>query len=510
MAGQNLFNSIKLSSPKKSHFDMSHDVKLTCNMGELIPTLIMECVPGDKFNIGCDSLTRFQPLLAPMMHRVDQSMHYFFVPNRLVWPGWEQFITNDTIPGPLPAFPTLTMGGSTPTTRLANYLGIPNIATPPTGETTDVSALAFAAYQMCVNEYYRDQNLMAPINFQLVNGSNNGNTDLQVLRRRCWEHDYFTGALPFAQKGDPVTLPIGIQQDVPVYINKSNIGDPGTTLDGTPSDLAVANFPTAATDVSADQLYADTSTLTAQAATINDLRRAFRLQEWLEKAARGGSRYVENILSFFGVKSPDSRLNRPEYITGTKSPVIISEVLQNSATNATGTDTPQGNMAGHGVSVTQGKYGGYFCQEHGYIIGIMSVMPKTAYQQGIPRHFAKVFDPLQYYWPQFDHIGEQEIFNQEIYAFTIDRLETFGYIPRYAEYKFMNNRTCGDMATNLDFWSMTRIFDGQPQLNEDFIQADPTTRVFAVTDPDVQHLICHVLHKISALRPMSKYGTPTF
>lgn len=255
--------------------------------------------------------------------------------------------------------------------------------------------------------------------------------------------------------------------------------------------------------------YDPDGSLQVEATSINDLRRAEKLQQWLELAARAGSRYKENILGFFGVKSSDKRLQRAEYITGTSSPVIISEVL-----NTTGTpDAPQGEMAGHGVSVTSGQYGNYFCEEHGYIVGIMSVLPKTGYFQGIPKHFLKGVaqnDPFQFFWPQFAHIGEQEVLNREVYAYTAQGGGTFGYVPRYAEYKFANNRVAGDFKSSLLFWHLAREFSGNQSLNQAFIESNPTFRTFAVTDPNEDHIYAHVLHKVRASRLMPKFGTPHF
>ncbi|AXH77879.1 MAG: major capsid protein [Microviridae sp.] len=503
---KNLFNSVKMTRPPQNRFDLSHDVKLSCEMGNLVPTCVMEAIPGDRFNIGCDSLLRFAPLVAPVMHRMDVSMHYFFVPNRILWDGWEDYITNTEVGGSLPAVPFLNTTGEGATySKLMNYMGVPP-QTAGYANNEKVSAFAFAAYQMIYNEYYRDQNLQAEIDFKLVDGDNGANAALIEMRRRAWEHDYFTACLPFAQKGDPVTIPIAGFEDVAVKVDNSNGNTASWTTNLSGGGTQPAVMPQENTDIfpaNSDRLYADTSSLDAQAATINDLRRAFRLQEWLEKQARGGSRYTENILAHFGVKSSDARLQRPEYITGTKSPVIISEVL-----NTTGTDdSPQGNMAGHGISVTQGKYGSYMCEEHGYVIGIMSVMPKTAYQQGIPKHFLKFTDPFQYYWPAFANIGEQEVDNSEVFAYNAPG--TFGYVPRYAEYKFMNNRVAGDFQTTLDFWHLGRIFSAPPALNGDFISCDPGKRIFAVTDPDIDSIWAHVLHKISAVRSMPKFGTPT-
>lgn len=506
---KNIFNTVKMTKPGKNVFDLSHDVKLSCNMGQLIPILTQECVPGDKFNISCESLIRFAPMVAPVMHRMDVSMHYFFVPHRLSWANWEKWITgNQGNPGTI-AFPYISMN-SAGKYDLANYLGMPQ-ANPGATELTNVSALPFAAYTRIWNEYFRDQNLQAEANADLLNGSNNSNYDIQTLRKRAWEHDYFTAALPFAQKGPAVDVPLGdvvLKQWDPSVQGYPHFERPSGEFEVGPVEQISSGPSDPRIDINGlgDHAYDPSGTLEVGPTTINDLRRAFRLQEWLEKNARAGSRYVESILAHFGVRSSDKRLQRPEYITGIKSPVVVSEVL-----NTTGTeDAPQGQMAGHGVSVSGGKYGSYFCEEHGYIIGVMSVMPKTAYMQGIPKHFLKIDDPYQYFWPEFANIGEQPVENRELYAYTPEGKETFGYVPRYAEYKYMPSRVAGDFADNLDFWHLARKFAAPPALNQDFVQADPTHRIFAVTDPAEQKLWCHVYNKIRAVRPMPKYGTPTF
>ena len=511
---QNLFNSIQLNKPKKNVFDLTHDVKLSTNMGQLTPILTLECVPGDKFDLSCESLIRFAPMIAPVMHRMDVTMHYFFVPNRILWSNWEKFITehNSVHVAPYMAY---TNGDYTAMQKkFMDYIGIPPV--PVGGVSTNVSALPMAAYQCIYNEYYRDQNLQSPVDYKLTDGNNNTDAAdrerLTTLRQRAWEHDYFTASLPFAQKGAAVDIPIGtLSGDTRVTWNDDEVNYDYTNAVNATSTLFETefigktipqnpSFPPGTTSA----LIAKTSETNVDPTTINDLRRAFKLQEWLEKNARGGTRYIENILTHFGVRSSDKRLQRPEYITGVKSPVVVSEVL-----NTTGQDggLPQGNMAGHGISVTSGKSGSYYCEEHGYIIGIMSVMPKTAYQQGIPRTFLKT-DSLDYFWPTFANIGEQEVAKQELYAYTANANDTFGYVPRYAEYKYMPSRVAGEFRTTLNYWHLGRIFATEPSLNSDFIECDPTKRIFAVEDEETDVLYCHVLNKIKAVRPMPKYGTP--
>lgn len=507
---KNIFNSIQLQKPQRNVFDLTHDVKLSCKMGELVPVMVQECIPGDTFQIAAESLIRFAPLISPVMHRMDVSIHYFFVPNRIVWENWSDFITAQAT-DETPVAPFVTISGFDLTDaqkRFLDYMGIPplDVSNP---NYVNLNALPLAAYQAIYNEYYRDQNLIPEVDYKLIDGQQIS-TEFFKIRKRAWEHDYFTAALPFAQKGASVQIPLGdvvLTDPAPRPYWKTWI-DPTVPATGAVTGEATLGQEGQVQVGGADALFDPNGSLTVDSTSITDLRRAFKLQEWLEKNARAGTRYTENILAHFGVRSSDARLQRPEYITGVRSPIVISEVVNTTGqVNQPGDEPglPQGNMAGHGIGVAAGRFGKFFCEEHGYIIGIMSVMPKTAYQQGVPRHYIK-FDPLDYYWPSFAHIGEQEVKNIEIYMEDQGN-GTFGYVPRYAEYKFTPNRVAGDFRTTLNFWHLGRIFDTAPALNQEFIECVPSTRIFAVEDGS-DYLWCHVLNKVKAIRPMPKFGNP--
>lgn len=535
---------------KRNVFDLSHEHKLTCDMGKLIPIMCEEVVPGDTFKVKTDIVLRLAPILAPIMHRIDVFTHFFFVPNRLVFDKWEDFITGGERGEDDTVAPYITAGESGfAIGSLADYLGL------PTGVAgIQVSAMPFRAYDLIYNEWYRDENNIDPVTVSTAAGSDS--TTSTDLLTRAWEKDYFTSALKWTQKGTAASLPIGTLGKIPVvgddeygivlegYGSTSLLKKP----DGTSSTVAIGNTKTLTTnssnvntaflsaghadpaggypsntnynithDPTKTTVFADATDISIGSATVNDLRQAFQVQRWMEKNARAGSRYVESILAHFGVRSSDARLQRPEYLGGGRSPIIISEVLQTSATSGT---QPLGQMGGHGFSAQRTHQFKRFFEEHGFIIGIMSIMPRTSYSQGIRRMWSRD-TRYDYYWPVFSHLGEQAILNKEIYAQaptvdtdsdgTADNDEVFGYQNRYDEYRRRESSVHGQFRPQsqggtLYFWTMNRVFTQLPALNPTFINSDPTTDIFAVPSEDA--CIVDIYHNVKAIRPIPKRGVP--
>lgn len=339
-------------------------------------------------------------------------------------------------------------------------------------------------------------------------------TAITQLQNRSWEKDYFTASLPWPQRGADVTLPTTTSpqyKDVSTIVNEDGtqpIGSHNVTYSdqtGSIGGIASNDGPARIENLADEQ--------EGTSVTINELRNATRLQEWLEKNARAGSRYIEQILSHFGVRSSDARLQRPEYLGGGKSPVVISEVLNQAGSQGGPEDpnlAPVGEMSGHGVSVGKSNNFTKSFEEHGYIIGLLSVIPRTTYQQGLDREWTKL-DKLDFYWPEFAHLGEQEVLNKEIY-FDIDdpqNQSTWGYVPRYSEYKYKQSTVHGEFRSDLDYWHMGQKYSERPTLSAQFVKAMPTERIFAIDDNGAtDKMYCQIYNKIEAIRPMPYYGTP--
>lgn len=516
-----LFDSIQVGRPKRNKFDLSHERKMSVDMGFLNPILCTEVLPGDSFRVNTECLVRMAPLLAPIMHRVNVWTHYFFVPNRLVWSEWKDFITGGREGTSAPVMPHFTnaLSGTNALMglgSLADFLGYFAANAGAAVDTMTFSALPFRAYQLIYDEYFRDQNLQTALDISLASGAITGAELAKILslRRRAWEKDRFTSALPWAQRGAAVGAPI--TGDVGAGTFKT--GDVRKVSDGSLSSTGAISATLGVEKVGGtEDVYHDVDgvgSLTNASVTINELRRSVRLQEWLEKNARGGARYVEQILSHFGVKVPDSTIQRPLYLGGGRQPIVISEVLANSTwwDNSESVTIPQGNMAGHGFSA--GYTNGFKKQfvEHGYVIGLMSILPKTGYSQGVPKQLRRL-DKLDFAWPEFANLGEEPILNSELYYDSQAALGTkdgvFGYQSRYSDYKFIPSSIHGEFRSSLSFWHMDRLFNSQPVLNESFVMADPTDRIFAVQDELIlDRIYVQLFNRIDALRPLPYFGTP--
>lgn len=547
---------------QRSRFDRSASLKTSFNAGNIVPFFLEEVLPGDTFNVKTSRVVRMQTLLTPMMDNVYLDTYYFFVPNRLVWDHWKEFCGENTesawIPETEYSIPQITApAGGWQVGTLADYFGV------PTGVSgLSVSALPFRAYALIMNEWFRDENLQDPLvvptDDSTVAGVNTGTFVTDVAKGglpyiACKYHDYFTSALPAPQKGPDVTIPVGTAGPYPVVAQSNTVPNPGSVgltfvpytatfnnagqqwtgqvnqLRGNTGNSGAIGDPTAqnssfgvvttnsqfngsANKIIPNNLWALDSG-DAAVATINQLRLAFQIQKFYEKQARGGSRYTEVVRSFFGVTSPDARLQRPEYLGGNRTPINVNQVIQQSGTGES-VNTPQGTVVG--MSLTTDSHSDFTKSftEHGFIIGVMVARYDHTYQQGLNRLWSRK-DKFDYYWPVFANIGEQAIKNKEIYAQGNDTDdEVFGYQEAWAEYRYKPNQVTGEMrsqyAQSFDVWHLADDYSKLPSLSAEWIQEDGKTidRVLAVSSDLANQFFADIYVKNYCTRPMPMYSIP--
>lgn len=487
---------------KRSKFSLSSYKLLTCDMGELVPINVMEVLPGDTIQQATSLLCRVSPLLAPVMHPVHVRIHHWYVPNRLLWEDWEDFITGGPDGNNASVFPTVTTGAGFAVGSLGDYLGV------PTGVASrDVSALPFRAYAKIWNDNYRDQDLQAEIALSVASGADV--TTNQTLQAGAWEKDIFTTARPWEQKGTAVSLPLGTQAPVTTDVAATNsvsvysVGSAAQKLlDSSTSALTVGGTTSGTTN----KLYADLTTATA--ATINELREAFALQRYKENRARFGSRFTEYLAAAFGVRSSDARLQRPEYLGGGRQVIQFSEVLQTTPGIDGGTSDPEGvgNLRGHGIGAVRSNRYRKFFEEHGLILSLLQVQPKTMYMNGLPRFWSRSIKE-DFFQRELQHVGQMPIRNKEVYLAHATPDGTFGYQDRYDEYRRATSSISGEFRSTLDYWHMARNFGSEPALNASFIASNPTKRVLQAQSADALWIMAN--HSVQARRVVSSNATPS-
>jgi len=494
---------------KRHKHGLSSTFLASFDLGELIPLNLVEVLPGDTFQKATSALIRASPLLAPVMHKVNVDMYDFFVPNRLVWEDWEDFITGGEDGLDASVFPTITTPPSTgfAVGSLADYLGV-----PPGVASREVSALPFRAYALIFNEWFRDQDLVTPLTIDTTSGPDT--TTSVALQNAAWPKDYFTSARPWESKGAEITIPLGTTAPVKgIGTNASSpfpdgssanireTGGTGTVTYNPSIDLNDAG--TSGWFIKGDvnnssgrpQIFADLSG--ASAITLNALREAAALQRMQEARARFGSRYSE-YLRYMGVRYSDARLQRPEFLGGGRDVIQFSEVLQTGP----GTD-PVGDLKGHGISGMRTRRWRRTFEEHGFMLTLAVVRPKSIYADGLERPWNRRFKE-DYWQPELQFIGQQAILNKEVDFSHATPEGVFGYQDRYDDYRSAWSRIAGDFRTTLDFWHFARLFGTSPALNADFVECVPSEEPFAVPSEDVLYITAN--HSIQARRLVAPIG----
>lgn len=530
------FSMIPRADIPRSKFDRQSGYKTTFDSGYLVPVFVDEVLPGDMINLKMTAFARLATPLFPVMDNMHLDSFFFFVPNRLIWENWQKFMgerwpdPDSSIDYTVPECES-PEGGYT-VGSLQDYMGLPT-AGQITGSNTITHCNFWPrAYNLIWNEWFRDENLQDSVPVDLGNGPDDPSD--YVLLRRGKRHDYFTACLPWPQKGDSVSLPLGTT--APVFGTGKTLGiTDGTTNYGltvnagsgpgffsgaydkdigspniTGTQPASKNLGVVESGVSG--LFADLSAATA--ATINQLRQSFQIQKLLERDARGGTRYTEIIRAHFGVVSPDARLQRPEYLGGGSTPVSINPIAQTSATGLAEDTTPQGNLAAFGTALAYGHGFTYSSTEHGVIVGMVAVRADLTYQQGLQRMWSRS-TRYDFYFPAFATLGEQAVLNKEIYATgTSTDDDVFGYQERWAEYRYKPSQITGlfrsTAAGTLDAWHLAQNFGTLPTLNDQFIQDQPPVdRVVAVGEAaNGQQFLLDAFFDVKQARPMPLYSVP--
>lgn len=500
---------------KKSKQNLSYENKFTLNMGELVPFLVQEVVPGQTARFGANVLLRTQPLVAPIMHRIDTLMWYIYVPYRLLQTNFEDFMTgglqgNANISSPIIKSPANTGFAVGSLGDYLNYAtGVPNF---------ESLAWGFRAYAKAFNDYFINPNVQGQ-ELPLSLGDGLDTTTNTMLQNKNWRRDYFTGNLPWPQRGPEVYLPLGVS--APVSIEPAEGFFALQDQNGKWGEIAKkqmsvgvygAGFVNGSeSEITSNQpmkyyggLKGTADLASASSVSINQIRLSAKVQEIFESLARGGARFIEMLYNCFGVVSGDARLQRSEYFGGSKSPFIISEVLQTSETTET---SPQANMSGRGICAVKTKRIKKYFPEHGIVLGLMCVSPEANYFQGSPRMYNRR-SRFDYLWPQLAAIGEQETLNKEIFAAHPDPDGVFGYNPRYEEYRRNFSQVHGEFKSSLKFWTLVREFSNAPALNAEFVKQVPSKRVFAVETDQYDSIICDVWNEIYSYSPLPKRGKP--